>query len=158
MQPALWHLRALLAGLYACEPPSAAPHRVLEEAGAGAPHHSRRQLHCVSLCTSGDSTGRVPDSLHSYVQARCGQSTVGADAPVNSVGAGLDSSRQQQHGHTLDHAAAVAEPSSQRPPSANLQYSVAQRMKAAGKKPSLNTRPCQSHIQVSSGSSGWLQV
>ena len=97
-----------------------------------------------------DIASRVPDSLHSYVQARCGQSSGGADAPIKPVGAGLDSSRQQQHGNTPDHAAAVAGPSSQQPPSANLQYSVAQRMKAAGKETLLDIKPCQSHLRVSS--------
>ena len=105
------------------------------------PHITLAFSHVACHCArQGDSAGRVPDSLHDHVQARCGQSSAGADAPINPVGAGLDSSRQQQHGNAPDHAAADAGPSSQRPPSAKLQYSVAQRMKAAGNNPSLNTK------------------
>ena len=111
--------------------------------------------HCAH---QGNSAGRVSDSLHDGVQARCGQSPAGVDASINPMGAWLDSSRQQQHGDAPDHAAAVAGPSSQRPASANLQYSVAQRMKAAGEKPSVSTKLCQRYMQLSSDSSGWLQA
>ena len=116
------------------------------------PHITLALSYIACQCArQGDSTGRVPDSLHDYVQARFGHSSAGADAPITPAGAGLHSGRQQQHGNAPDHAAAaVAGPSSQRPPSANLQYSVAQRMKAAGEKPSLSTKLCQSYMQVSS--------